>query len=73
MCADKGSYGSQHITVVLCVQWILWREGGGGGRAYIRVYVHMITELLSGYVLLPGDEGREGDHMHNRGLSGYIP
>ena len=47
--------------------------GGGGGRAYIRVYVHMITELLSGYVLLPGDEGREGDHMHNRGLSGYIP
>ena len=33
--------------------------------------MHMITELLSGYVLLPGDKGREGDHMHNIGLSGY--
>ena len=40
MCTDQGSYGSQHISVVVCVEWILW-EGGRGA------YVHDVC--LSGY------------------------
>ena len=39
---------------------------GGRGRAHkqkLRVYVHMITELLCGYMLLLGDI-KEGEHMY---------